>query len=163
MHRSRSTIARLLLAIAYLALVFAGIRSGSNDLFKLNYTLTFVVLIYGAIAARYRGPFWHGFAVAGWAYFIVAFGPWIVAPGAQPLRVVNRNIGTSVILEIVSGMMYGQDRAALGPITPASSMMLDMYWANRDGVCHSALTMLFACVGGLVSRRVARRASAEAQ
>ncbi len=77
MERYRISIAGALGAVLYSALVLAAIKSGSNDWFKLIYSLTFVVLLYAAIAARYRGPFWHGFAVVGWAYFVVGFGAWI--------------------------------------------------------------------------------------
>jgi hypothetical protein len=145
-------------AIMFFGIVFAGLRSGSNDWFKLIYTLTFITLVYAAIAAKYRGAFWYGFAVAGWAYFIIGFGPWIGSlPGSEPLRAVNRNIVTSVVLEIVSGTMSGSDSAPPVPGGPATAMILQMHSANRDGICHSALTILAAFVGGLVSRTMARR------
>jgi hypothetical protein len=93
MNRGRMTIGRLLLAIMFFGVIFAGLRSGSNDWFKLNYTLTFISLVYAAIATRYRGVFWYGFAVAGWAYFIVGFGPWIGSPpGSEPLETRSRTI-----------------------------------------------------------------------
>ena len=158
MGHDRLTIPRLLIAIVFFGLVFAGLRSGSNDWFKLIYTLTFITLIYSAIAARYRGAFLYGFAVAGWAYFIVAFGPWIGSPpGSEPLRAVNRNIVTSVILEIVSGMLSTFDPTPPGAGGMATNMIHQMHQANRDGICHSALTVVFAIIGGLVSRIVARR------
>jgi hypothetical protein len=118
MTKGRFTIARLLAAICLLGIVLAGLRSGSNDWFKLIYTLTFMTLVYAAIVARYRDTFWYGFAVAGWAYFVVGFGPWI-----------------------------GSIRM----------MFQDMLRANRDGICHCALTGAFAIVGGLVAGTVARR------
>jgi hypothetical protein len=162
MGHGRLTITRLLIAIVFFGIVLAGLRSGSNDWFKLIYTLTFVTLIYSAIAARYRGAFWHGFAVTGWAYFIVAFGPWIGSPpGSESLRVVNRNILTSVILELVSGTMSAIDAASPGAGGMPKNMIDQMHWANRDGICHSALTLVFATLGGLVSRIVARRPSTD--
>src|SRR5262245_25907390 len=104
MHHGRLTIAWLLAAIVVLGILFAGLRSGSNDWFKVIYTATFITLVYAAITARYRGAFWYGFAVAGWAYFLIGFGPRIGSPpGSEPLHAVNRNIVTSVVLEIVSG------------------------------------------------------------
>jgi hypothetical protein len=39
MHRGRMTIGRLLLAIMFFGIIFAGLRSGSNDWFKVIYTL----------------------------------------------------------------------------------------------------------------------------
>ncbi len=41
MHRGRMTIGRLVLAIMFFGVIFAGLRSGSNDWFKVIYTLTF--------------------------------------------------------------------------------------------------------------------------
>ena len=158
MRRGRSTIGRLLVAIMFFGVIFAGLRSGSNDWFKVIYTSTFFSLVYAAIAARYRGAFWFGFAVAGWAYFIVGFGPWIGSPpGSEPLRAVNRNIVTSVILEIVSGIMSTNETLSAGNGSVASHMFREMHSANRDGICHSALTILFAVVGGSVSKSLAKR------
>jgi hypothetical protein len=164
MRKNRFTIARLLGAIVVLAMIFAGLRSGSNDWFTLIYTLVFLTLVYSAIVARYRGAFWHGFAIAGWAYFLIGFGPWIGGlPAPEPQQAVNRNIVTSVVLEIVTGIMYRVDAAALGDALPptdrASIMISNLRSANRDGICHSALTILFAWVGGFVSRTVAKRGS----
>src|SRR4051812_23788071 len=110
MPRGRFTIGKLLGVITFCGILLAGLSSGSNDWFKSIYTLTFLTLVYAAIAARYRGPSWYGFAVAGWAYFVVGFGPWIGSPpGSEPLRAVNRNLDTAVVLEIVSGTMMRRD------------------------------------------------------
>ncbi len=161
MPRSRFTIAGLLGVIVILSMFFAGLRSGSNDWFKLIYTLVFLTLVFAAIAARYRGPFWYGFAVAGWAYFLIAFGPWIAThPGGEPLHAVNRNIVTSVVLEIVAAIMFRFDAMATGgpvPVTDIASMMiLKLREANRDGITHSALTILFALAGGWLARWMAK-------
>lgn len=156
MRPLRFTIARLLCVILFFGIGLAGLRSGSNDWFKLIYTLTFLVLVYAAIAARYRGAVWFGFAVAGWAYFVVGFGPWIGSPpGTEPLRAVNRNLISSVVLEIVSGSMSRNDTLAwsTGPPMNWSSI----HSANRDGIGHCALTILFGLVGGLLSGVLARR------
>jgi hypothetical protein len=161
MRQSRLTIARMLGIIMLCGIVFAGLRSGSNDWFKLIYSLTFFALVYAAIAARYRGPFWYGCAVSGWAYFIVAFGPWIGSPpGSEPLRAVNRNLVTSVVLEVVSGTMSISDPPSSA--TGLTAMMISqMHSANRDGICHCALTTLFAVAGGFVSSAMARRHRAQ--
>jgi len=146
--RHRFTIAGLLVAVLVFAVVFAGLRSGSNDWCKLIYSLTFVTLVYAAIAARYRGEFWYGFAFAGWAYFIVAFGPWIgVRPVSEP---VNRSLIRSVVHEIVVAVLARSDPP------PAFTGLDDVLQANREGICHCALTVLFALLGGSVARVLAR-------
>ena len=136
MRQSRFTIARMLGIIMLFGIVFAGLRSGSNDWFKLIYSLAFFALVYAAIAARYCGPFWYGFAVSGWAYFVIGFGPWIGSPpGSEPLRAVNRNLVTSVVLEVVSGSISIGDPPSSA--TGLTAMMISqMHSANRDGICH---------------------------
>ncbi|SIO60501.1 hypothetical protein SAMN05444166_6416 [Singulisphaera sp. GP187] len=162
MQPPRFTIARLLVLIVFFGIVFAGLRSGSNDWFKLIYSLTFLTLVYAAIAARYRRAFWHGFAVAGWAYFVIGFGPWIGSPsGSQPPGVVNRNLVSSVVLEIVSGIMHRSDAAVAAGSGPFPFGIVDLLEANRNGVGHCALTILFAFVGGLISRNLAGRPRTE--
>lgn len=147
MHH-RFTIAGLLVAILFFAIVFAGLRSGSNDWCKVIYSLTFVTLVYAAIAARYRGAFWFGFAAAGWAYFIVAFGPWIgVRPVSEP---VNRSLITSVVHEVVIASLARSDPP------PPTTGFDNVLQANREGICHCALTVLFALLGGCVSGFMAR-------
>jgi hypothetical protein len=146
--RHRFTIAGLLVSILFFAIVFAGLRSGSNDWCKLIYSFTFVSLVYAAIAARYRGAFWYGFAVAGWAYFIVAFGPWIgVRPVSEP---VNRSLITSFVHEVVVAVLARSDPP------PFVTGIEDVLQANREGIFHSALTVLFALLGGSVARVLAR-------
>jgi hypothetical protein len=162
MPKSRMTIASLLGLIAIVAMILTALRSGSNDWFKLNYTLVFLTLVYAAIAARYRGPFWYGFAIAGWAYFLIAFGPWIgTQQVGHPQHAVNRNIVTSLFLEIVSAIMDRIDAISHAegtpPVDSVSMMMANLRSANRDGICHCSLTLLFACLGGFVSRTLAKR------
>jgi hypothetical protein len=146
--RHRFTIAGLLITILFFAILFAGLRSGSNDWCKLIYSFTFVTLVYAAIAARYRGAFWYGFAVAGWAYFIVAFGPWIgVRPVSEP---VNRSLITSFVHEVVVAVLARSDPQ------PLATGIDDVLQANREGIFHCALTVLFALLGGSVAKVLAR-------
>jgi hypothetical protein len=74
---------------------------------------------------------------------------------------VNRNIVTSVVLEMVTGLMSGLDDRASGisvPPTFVESMMIaKLREANRNGITHSALTILFALAGGWLARRLANR------
>ena len=155
MARIRFSISHLLCLVGFLGLALAGLRSGSNDWFKSLYTLTFITLLYGAIAAQYPGAFWYGFAVVGWAYFLIGFGPWI-GPSPGP-GAVNRDLVTSVIEEIVSGMLPASVPTRVSDMQ-VWTMMRDLREANRNGICHSALTILFGIAGGLVARRLESRA-----
>lgn len=158
MRKGRLTIARLLGVILFFGVILAGLRSGSNDWFKSIYTLTFILLVYAGIAARYRGAFWYGFAVAGWAYFVVGFGPWINSPaGSPPPGTVNRNLISSVILEVVTGSMPSSDSAVTYTAGgPTGIVWFQKQSDNRNGIGHCALTILFGFVVGLVTRRHAK-------
>lgn len=158
MPHPRFTIARLLALILFFGIIFAGLRSGSDDWFKLIYSLTFLTLVYAAIAVRYRGAFWHGFAVAGWAYFVTGFGPWIGSSPelTQPLRGANRNLITSILLEVATDLISVRSGSGAFP-----TMLVDGNQANRDGIGHCALTILFGLAGGLVSRALAGRPTTE--
>lgn len=156
MRPIRVSISGTLGVILFFGIIFAGLRSGSNDWFKPIYSLTFLTLVYAAIAARYRGPFWYGFTVAGWTYFVIGFGPWI---NSSLPRAVNRNLVSSVIVEFVSSRMARNDSLAwsIGPTMNWSQIRA----ANRDGIGHSTLTPLFAFAGGLVARAVASRRTSD--
>jgi hypothetical protein len=140
MRGIRISLACLFDIIFYFAIVFAALRTGSNDWFKAAYTLTLAVFLYAAIVARYRGPFWHGFAIAGLAFFVIGFGPWI--PKERDALGLNRNLLTSVIAERVSGALEDQRQEQL---------VRDKQRINRAGTCHAALAIVIALSGGLVA------------
>jgi hypothetical protein len=74
----RISIAELLGFIAVLAVGFAAMRDGSPPVFCAAYTITLVALLIALLGAwvgtRPRGA-WCGFAVFGWAYFLITFIP----------------------------------------------------------------------------------------
>ena len=163
MDHGRLTIGKLAGTISVVGLIFAGLRSGSNDWFKLIYEATFVLLVCAVIAARYRGAGWFGFAVVGWAYFVVGFGPWIGSPpGSEPLRALNRNLGSSVIPEMIGMLMSGRDPIPPGLLIESQIMFRNSYRANREGIAHCALSILFGLFGAWMARRLARRSEATA-
>ncbi|WP_165075633.1 hypothetical protein [Paludisphaera rhizosphaerae] len=157
---NRPTIAGIMVLVGLCGAFLAGMQSGSNDWFKLIYTLTFLGLIYAAIAARRRESPWHGVAVAGWAYFVIGFGPWIAGPRTVGPGEVNRNLVSSFLIEVCveSVGRFDPPRAKPGAVP---ILVLENRRANRNGVAHCALTCLFALGGGLVSRHMARSRSRE--
>jgi hypothetical protein len=156
---ARFSLAALIGGVTVCAVLFAALQSGSNDWFKTVYSVTFLLLLYAAIAARYRGPFWYGFAIVGWAYFLVGFGNWIGAGFGH--ETTNRHVISAVILEAVSGTIATRDPPPPG-IPPLASMnnWTEIRRQNREGICHSALTLIFAIVGGVLARRMARQSPA---
>jgi hypothetical protein len=158
MTRLRISLAGLFGAILFCAVIFAALRSASMDWFKSIYTLTFIVLLYGTIAARYRGAFWYGFAIVGSAYFVFGFRPWI---GKYPYE-TNRHLLTSSVIDAVSTTLDPEppaprnDRSAM----EARQILLrdrEPRLLSRDGICHSFLTICFAIVGGIVSKYLESR------
>jgi hypothetical protein len=156
MQGLRVNIGKLLGVIVWCALILAGLRSGSNDWYKSIYTLTFLTLVYAAIVARYGRPFWHGFALAGWAYFLIGYGAWI-GGSSEGHGKVNRSLVSSVVLEMVTGQLTSRERLPVVGGKPTYTLEFDTHWDNRDGIGHCALTTLFAAIGGLVATSAARR------
>jgi hypothetical protein len=150
---SLAGLLRVVTICAILCSFIVALRSGSNDSFKSFYTLTFTTLLYAAIAARYRGAFWYGFAIVGWAFFLVGFGPWAMGPHSSE-GASNRNLSSSVVNEAVSGYLTFRVESA-----NANIFGRELIRFNREGICHSALTIIFAIVGGAIAHRMARHAT----
>src|SRR5262245_1687641 len=138
----RFSIAAVLALTLFAGLVFGALRSGATIWFQSIYTLTFVILLFAAIAARYRGAFWYGFAIVGWAYFVLGFGPWNYSGGYA----LSRGLLISSIAEKPAAFL--QDERL-------PTKVRDEYRLNRVGVCQISLTIPLALVGGVVSVLVA--------
>ena len=154
MVRFRVSMAGMLLAVLFSALVFAALRSGSDAWTRAIYSSTVASLLFSGVAARHRGVFWHGFAIAGAGYFVVGFGPWIAAPPGSEGRGLNRNLGTAVLVEAVV-------EAVLPPDSPMPGHNSGYYLTresqkgNLRGITHCALTVIIAVGGGATSRALA--------
>ncbi len=154
MVRFRVSVAGLLLAVLFSGLVFAALRSGSDVWLRAIYTLTAATLLFAGIAARYRGVFWHGFAVAGLGYFVIGFGPWIGgAPGSEG-RGLNPNLGTVALVNLVVEAVIPPDRPPPGH-SSEYYVTRESQKANLRGITHSALTVILAVGGGTVARALA--------
>jgi hypothetical protein len=116
---------------------------------KVIYTATCMTLAYAAIAARYRGAFWFGFSLAGWAYFLMAIAPWVHSDSsaAYSSRVkLNEGLLTSAIYVVVNNLVEAKD-------VQEAAIRATGY---RKAICHCAITILFALAGGSVSAAMAR-------
>ena len=147
MFRRRVTIASLLAVIVFFGVVFAGLRSGTAMWMRSIYTGTFLTLVYAALAAKYRGAFWYGFSVAGWAYLVLGISPW-----GEPSSFEGINGG------LISSWFYGLaiDFLSNWHAGRPGSMGPYLWETNCLVICHCALTVLLAVAGGLLSAGMAR-------
>lgn len=154
MVRFRISLAGMLLAVFYAGLICAALRSGSDAWTRAIYTLTAAILLFAGIAARLRGVFWYGFALAGAGYFVLGFGPWIDGPPGSEGRGLNRNLSTVLVVDAVVEAVAPPDQPPPGH-NSGYYLHRESVKANLRGIAHSALTMIFASSGGIVARALA--------
>ena len=154
MVRFRVSLAGMILAVFYAGLVFAALRSGSDAWTRTIYTLTATTLLFAGVAARHRGVFWHGFAVAGAAYFILGYGPWVAGPPGAEGRGLNRNLSTAVLVDLVVDAVSPPDVAPSGH-NSSYYINRESHKANLRGIVHSALAVAIAAGGGALARALA--------
>jgi hypothetical protein len=96
---SRYSIRMLLAAIGFCGLGLASLRSPSQlwaaTLFSLALAGLVASLVGIAFQRGHRRAFWTGFAIAGWAYWLVALSPWVG-------DVVGPRLVTTGLLEILN-------------------------------------------------------------
>jgi hypothetical protein len=156
MRRLHVSILRMMIAIAFLAVWFAALRSGSDLWFSTVYTLTIAALLVATLAARFRrgneGAFWFGFAVFGWGFFVLDFGAALHSSGGFSgggfRDKVNQDLLTSKAIAIVIPYLRSQ---------PDGFKVIDEFLANTIRVAHLMLTLVIAVIGGLIAFALRRR------
>ncbi len=134
MSRSSLSALAFMLAQVPIGLALAALRSlqaGQTSYFlyyQILYTLIVVTLGVSAIAARYRGPFWFGFSVAGWVYFALA------------LWNSSQNLVTTRILENLAMLAYARE---MGDDSSSEPNIVAV-----AHVGHLILTLVIATAGG---------------
>jgi hypothetical protein len=151
----------LVAAVLFLGLAFAAIRSGSQTWHGIAYTVTAAALATAAVAARRRGRggvFWGGFALFGWAYFVVALGPnyphiyreQFYRPEETHSH-PNPNLATTRWVEEVAARVLGTDYESLRKAELTNG--LEVYgWIRRVSIIHVLLSCPVGFVGGVVAR-----------
>ena len=140
----RYRLRTLLITVSFCAVFIAALVSGSNDWFKVVYSVTFGCCVLATLNAK-RSAYCYGFAVVGWAFFIVGFSPW--SDPARSNGVVNRSLLTAIIPECLSALCGIIDFQSANA-SQMDSAMLELRRANRTGIAHFALTLLFAQLAG---------------
>jgi hypothetical protein len=155
MKRFRTSILGMVVVIAAFAMAFAALRSASDLWFGAVYTFTVVLLLLAVIVARFRPgdekAFWFGFAVFGWGFFLLGFGPWMnpIADSDEGLvGRLNPSLLTSrFILYLVARLRKGADDLE----------NIDKITANTIGIAHLLIVLTLALCGGMIAALVRRR------
>ncbi len=140
--RPRLTIRSLLVIVALVAVQISALRSGEDSAVEVCRLVTAAVLVFATYLARRRrgeaGAFWFGFAVLGWAAFVLVVDVLAARPFPAPV--------ISWLPRMVLEMMV--DRTAS-----------NSYAASQRAICqfrilHLMLVLPIALVAGLVCRMV---------
>ena len=149
-------ILALILIVPACAIALTALRTASDLWYGAFYTFTAVLLLFAVIAARFRRgnekAFWFGFAVFGWAFFVLGLGPWptmnVDEPDAGIGIALNPHLLTSrVILYLVPHLRTQTDD--LGRV--------DKITTNTIGIAHLLITLAIATAGGAVAVVIRRR------
>ena len=76
-RRARFTIWRMMVAVVVAAVGFVALRQPLSSVWaSLMFTLTMILLLTATIGSLFnREPSWAGFALFGWTFMFLAFGP----------------------------------------------------------------------------------------
>src|SRR5687768_12663439 len=89
MRRSRVSIAGLMAVVLFASIGCAALFRPSRLWAAVLMTGAVGLLVVAIIGAAHgRGPrraFWSGFAIAGWAYILIHYGPWLSSQGPHLL------------------------------------------------------------------------------
>ena len=150
-----TSILGMVLVVVAFAMAFAALQSASDLWFGAIYTFTMVLLLLAVIVARFRRgdekAFWFGFAVFGWGFFLLGFGPWMNPLGDSEEGLggdLNPGLLTSrLILFLVTHLRKEtNDLEAIQKIT-----------LNTIGIAHLLITLTLAICGGVIAALVRRR------
>ena len=166
-------------ALVIIGLGLSAWRAGSHAAFRAVYTATLIMLALAVIAARYRAaterPFWFGFAVFGWAYFLFGLSHWsqwdaVSNPGGgiRRLPAANPLLPTREAIEWLAELQAesvrpARDHRESDPVNrplrvrPTTNATYVDRKASLVGIGHLALVWIFGEVGGLTATVFARR------
>lgn len=173
MREFRLSVSGMLAAIAVLGVWIASIRTASALWLSVIATATLTVLLYSVLSAYYgRGPtraFWCGFALFGWVYLVLVSWDWIGGPLGHDLtgglrEVAERLFPPDPTLAAARTVMSGGNlRTAPFRALPPG---FDYYEVNQQRevrignfvqIGRMTLSLLFALLGGVITRSVAGR------
>jgi hypothetical protein len=157
----RLTVARLMVVVLVLAAGLAALRVGRMTCFHWVYALTTLALLVATVAARWHGPFWLGFAVFGWGYFLWGFGPLFGQHGGfgnSKGLAGNPNLPTTAAVERLAEWTVPDPPEVTGRANLERVGEETAEWQDTNvGLCHCFVALTLAGVGGLVACLLASR------
>jgi hypothetical protein len=158
--RVRLTVGWLMAAVAFVAVGTAALRAASARWEQAVFTLTLGVLLTSILGAVYsrglRRTFWLGFALFGWAYWVLIFGPWFntfTSPHLASSRLIFD------LCNLVHPPPVFQGTIGFGTTEDFISRASFKTQENFRRIAHSLTALLSALLGGLIALRFAATAA----
>jgi hypothetical protein len=144
MHPPRLSIAGLMALVAIAAIAVASLHMADSFGVDACRILTVAVLVWATIGARFGagrgGGFWFGFALAGWASYLL-----VIDVQANPTR---PSVFSWIPMRMSDAIGYGV----------ATNTMADLERRFAQSlILHYMMVLPVACLGGLVGWLAARR------
>jgi len=172
--KARPTVLGMMGIVACIAIALAAVRRNDQFTAAAILALTYLILCTSTLVAIYRRGAWAGFAVFGWAQFLICQPNTAPPVGVASLtngiayRLLMRHHGTGQEIppltnqppEFTEVMDVGDGK----PILVSESKQVHVFrgfipvYGLRACLCLSSLVagLLGAVVGGLITRRIAR-------
>lgn len=145
-----------MLIVAACAIAFTALQTASSVWHEATYTFTVLVLLVAVLASRYRRgrerAFWFGFAVFGWAFFVLGYRPWMNAfgevtedgegPPYNPLLLTSR-----LLLFLIPHLRKPTN----------DYVAIDVISRHTLGIAHLLMTLAVGIAGGVIAIVLWRR------
>lgn len=177
--KTRPTVLGMMGVVACFAIALAAVRSNDQYTAAVVFAFTYLILCSSTVVAIYRRGAWAGFAVFGWAQFLICQPNTAPPVGATSLwngiayRLLIQHHGTGQEIppltspppEFTSVMDVGDGKPILVSKTKQFNVLRGSIPIHglRACLCVSSLLagLLGAAVGGIVASRIARPRDSE--
>lgn len=139
----RFSLATLAVSVVPIACACGALSSGSRLWANATFSFTLVLLLLATVGTRlapaHRRTWWAGFAVFGWAYFVLALGPWF-------RESLARNLVTS---EILRRLYPWWELSGMTGTSESRGYLIEEGFFRLVG--HSVFTLAAAVLGGMLA------------
>jgi hypothetical protein len=188
--RPRFSIAALMWFVFVLGVGLAALRYPSKLWASFFFSITIGAMVIGSLGAifhrRLPQKFWMGYAICGWLYMLLNFGPWFESE-------VSPYLFTTAVLDLLYPHIAAPEQTAMlrnntqafglaGGFGPSAPVNIWEHWSRIDSAAeqfaitnnfdvnrskpfqligHWILALLFAYIGGSIARWFAHRGAKE--